>query len=458
MSYPSTLDLVKGQEVKMAQANGETTLQQRLEIVERAQGGESDAKIAQALSYSMWTVRKWRRRERDLGRAGLTPQRGRPATGALGTASTEIREAIRTMRQANPGWGPETIRIELGKDERFKGQPIPSRPRLAAFLKQEGLTRRYEHHSELAQPPPTTATITHEEWELDAQGVVKVDGIGSVCLINISDLVSRVKVGGQVCADCTKPSTPDYQLACRLAFLRYGLPQRISLDHDSAFYDNKSASPFPSLFHLWLIALGIEVRFITHPPPQEHAVIERSHQVVYLQALQGQTYRDDVACQERVDLRLDFLNQAYPSRSLGRQAPLQAYPHARHSGRDYHPDQELEILSLERVHAYLAQHRWFRLVSEQGQFSLGAHRYGVGRSYTGQTIEITFDSPTECLHCLPERGDALPPMPILGLSSHELSGGWPPWHHLPSYQHRLPFDAQTWRDIMLQQAMTGTVL
>ena len=442
----------------MAQANGETTLQQRLEIVERAHAGESDAEIAQAISYSVWTVRKWRRRERNHGRAGLTPQRGRPATGALGTASTEIREAILTMRQANPGWGPQTIRVELGKDERFKDQKIPSRPRIAALFKQEGLTRRYERHSELSQPPPTAATVAHEEWELDAQGVVKVDGIGSVCLINISDLVSRIKVGGQVCAHCTKPSTPDYQLACRLAFLRYGLPQRISLDHDSAFYDNKSASPFPSLFHLWLIALGIEVRFITHPPPQEHAVIERSHQVVYQQALQGQAYLDDVACQEGVDLRLDFLNQVYPSRSLGGQAPLQAYPHARHSGRDYHPDQEIEMLSLDRVYAYLVQHRWFRLVSTQGQFSLGAQRYGVGKSYAGQTFEITFDPSTECLHCLPQRGDKPSPIPICGLLPHELSGGWPPWHQLPSFQHRLPLDAQTWRDITLQQAVAGTLL
>ena len=102
----------------MAQLNGETTLQQRLEIVERAQAGESDAVIAQAIACSVWTVRKWRRRERDQGRAGLTTQRGRPASGALGTASAEIREAIRTMRQGNPGWGAQTILIELGEDDR----------------------------------------------------------------------------------------------------------------------------------------------------------------------------------------------------------------------------------------------------------------------------------------------------------------------------------------------------
>jgi transposase len=442
----------------MAQLNGETTLQQRLEIVERALAGESDAAIAQAIAYSTWTVRKWRRRERDQGRAGLTTQRGRPASGALGTASAEIRETICTMRRGNPGWGAKTILIELGKDDRYANQHLPSRSRIAAFLKQEGFTRPYERHSELTQPPPTTATAVHEEWELDAQGVVQVDGLGSVCLINISDLVSRLKVGSQVCADCTKPSTPDYQLACRLAFLRYGLPRRISLDHDSAFYDSKCASPFPSLFHLWLIALDIQVRFITKPPPQEHAVIERSHQVVYQQALEGQVYPDAPTCQQGVDRRLDFLNREYPSRSLDGQAPLHAYPQASHSGRDYHPDQEAEMLDLGRVYAYLAQQRWFRHVSTQGQFSLGAQRYGLGKTFAEQTIEITFDPHTSCLECLPEQGDSPPLLPIQGLSPHELAGGWPPWHDLPTYQHRLPLTAQAWRDMILQQAMGGTIL
>jgi transposase len=152
----------------MAQINGETTLQQRLEIVERAQAGQSDAVIAQAIAYSVWTVRKWRRRERDQGRAALITQRGRPASGALGTASGEIRETIRTMRRGNPGWGAQTILIELGKEDRYAHQHLPSRSRIAAFLKQEGFTRPYERHSELTQPPPTTATAVHEagHWQI----------------------------------------------------------------------------------------------------------------------------------------------------------------------------------------------------------------------------------------------------------------------------------------------------
>ena len=107
---------------------------------------------------------------------------------------------------------------------------------------------------------------------MDAQGVVKVSGLGSVSVINVSDLFSRVKVDSFPCLDTSHPSTQDYQLVLRRAFVNYGLPERISLDHDSVFYDNASASPFPSMIHLWLIALGIDVRFIEKLLPPSTAL------------------------------------------------------------------------------------------------------------------------------------------------------------------------------------------
>ncbi len=44
-----------------------TTLQQRIEIGERAQRGETDAQIAAALHLSPLTVRKWRRKGNTKG-------------------------------------------------------------------------------------------------------------------------------------------------------------------------------------------------------------------------------------------------------------------------------------------------------------------------------------------------------------------------------------------------------
>ena len=89
----------------MGQGNHATTLQQRLEISDRAARGETDPQIAAALQLSPATVRKWRRRGQREGRSGLGSHMGRPRTGALGQTSLEVRDAARELRLAHPGWG-----------------------------------------------------------------------------------------------------------------------------------------------------------------------------------------------------------------------------------------------------------------------------------------------------------------------------------------------------------------
>jgi transposase len=442
----------------MAPKGRTTVFAERVEIGERWEAGQKDPEIAAAMGLPVSTVRKWRRRYKKEGRAGLTSRMGRPATGALGQFALEIRDTIGEMRKEHSGWGPLTIRTELEDDPRFAGLRLPSRPRIAAFLKQEGLTRKYERHSELPQAQAVDPQRAHEEWEMDAQGVVKVSGLGSVSVINISDLFSRVKVDSFPCLDTSHPSTQDYQLVLRRAFVNYGLPERISLDHDSVFYDNASASPFPSTIHLWLIALGIDVRFIEKSPPAEHSVIERSHQTVTQQAIAGQTFTDGAALQASMSDRLDFLNSRFPSRSLAGQAPLVAHPEARHSGRPYRLEWEEAMLDMQRVYEYLAQARWFRHTSAPGQFSLGARRYGLGKDFANRTLEITFDAQTQELICLSEDGQQEIRLPIQGLAESTLMGELSPLVSQPAYQLALPFSPSTWREMMLARDLTGTTL
>ena len=442
----------------MAPRGRTTTLAERVEIGERWEAGQKDPEIAAAMGLPVSTVRKWRRKYKKEGRAGLTSRMGRPPTGALGQFPLEIRDIIREMRKEHPGWGPITIRTELEDRPRFAGLRLPSRPRIAAFLKQEGLTRKYERHSELPQAQAVDPQRAHEEWEMDAQGVVKVSGLGSVSVINISDLFSRVKVDSFPCLDTSHPSTQDYQLVLRRAFVNYGLPERMSLDHDSVFYDNASASPFPSLIHLWLIALGVDVRFIEKSPPAEHSVIERGHQTVAQQAIAGQTFTDGAALQVSLSERLDFLNTRFPSRSLAGQAPLVAHPEAQHSGRPYRLEWEEAMLDMQRVYEYLAQARWFRRTSSVGQFSLGAHRYGLGKDFANRTLEITFDAQTQELMCLSEDGQQETRLPIQGLTKSNLMGELSPLVSQPVYQLALPFSPSTWREMMLASDLTGTTL
>jgi len=61
--------------------NRQTSLEERVEIMNLAQAGWSDKQIAQHTGWRLSTVRKWRRRARDGGRAGLLTRLGRPRRG-----------------------------------------------------------------------------------------------------------------------------------------------------------------------------------------------------------------------------------------------------------------------------------------------------------------------------------------------------------------------------------------
>lgn len=67
----------------MSQKEQTTTYEERVTIGEMAIFGQSSREIADALGRPFATVRKWRQRYRQEGRAGLANQMGRPAKGAL---------------------------------------------------------------------------------------------------------------------------------------------------------------------------------------------------------------------------------------------------------------------------------------------------------------------------------------------------------------------------------------
>ena len=102
----------------MASTNS-TTLAQREEIGERWKNKETDRQISESMRLSIETVRKWRRKYAKQGRSGLSSQRGRPASGALGQFSQDVRDTLKALRQKQPGWGAQTLRIELELDPKY---------------------------------------------------------------------------------------------------------------------------------------------------------------------------------------------------------------------------------------------------------------------------------------------------------------------------------------------------
>jgi transposase len=415
-----------------------TTLAERVTIAEQVEAGQSSREIAEELRRPLPTIRKWRQKYLRKGRAGLSSQMGRPATGALATAPAEMKDAILELREKHPGWGAQTLRLEIAKDNRFAGLRIPSRARIAAYLKEQKKVRKYERHQNLPELKAKPVQRPHQEWEMDAQGVTTIAGLGKVSFINVLDVYSHTSIDSHACPNTRHPKSHEYQQVLRRAFIRYGLPEQVSLDHDSAFYDNKSASPFPSVIHLWLTGLSVQVRFIHKKPPLEHSRIERHHQTIAGQAFEGQIFDDETALQRSLQARMLFLNQEYPTRALNGQPPFQAFPQARHSSRFFCLDAEEQLLDMQRIYDYLQSGRWFRQVSSVGTFSLGGHLYNATTRFANQTLEITFDGATRKLICLPEKETTAFLLDIKGLTKAALMGNSLTLPSFTAYQLALP--------------------
>ena len=439
---------------------GQTSVEERWQMLELASKGLTDAQIAERTSWSRRTVRKWRRKGQRGGRAALASQMGRPRCGAMGSFPERFQASVYDMRRQYPGRGLDTVVTEMKDDPQWNGQRLPSRATVGRYMREQGLTRSYQRHSQLPDVQAHKASDPHEVWEMDARGHNPVPDVGIISLINLNDRCSRVRLLSYPCQVGQErwqrhPNTKDYQRALRLAFLKWGLPLRLQTDRASVFYDNMSKSPFPTRLHLWLLALGISLSFGRPRQPKDQAITERSHRLWASQVLEGQRYDNWQALYNALDRRRDFLNCRLPCASLAGQPPLQAYPEALHSGRAYRPEWEAQILDLSRVYDYLADGHWFRLVSKDGTISLGKQVYYVGRPLARQQVEISFDPIDQHFVFHDEQGQVVVRKPIRNLTKDKLLGKLAADYDLPTFQLLLPFDRGTFEVTRLFETMVS---
>jgi len=436
----------------------DTTMEERIEIVERAEKGEPTWRIARHLHCRPETVRKWHNRWLQHGRDGLVSHRGRPKSGTLSSFAAEITETLVRWRTAHPGWGATTLLAELKRHSCFIGQELPSTASIDRFLQERKFPTPREKHSELADSDRLQGKTPHDRWEMDARGYQYVPDVGIVTLINVNDYFSRARLLSYPCLLGEKrvrrhTNTADYQIVLRLAFTHWGLPSILQVDHESVFFDNKTKSPFPTTLHLWLRALGIRLTFSRVRRPTDQAVTERSHQLWVGQVLEGQQFADWPTLYENLQERRDFLNYHLPCASLNHQPPLIAYPQAKHSGRAYRPEYEEALLDLHLVYEYLAQGRWFRQVSANGTVSLGGHIYYIGTKWHQHQLEIRCDATKQEFVCYDEPGNCIKQVVWKGNLRQILMGKLIPSLGLPSFQLHLPF---TWEDMSILHFLNKT--
>jgi transposase len=427
----------------------QTTIEERIEIVERSEKGEPIWRISRRLGWQPSTIRKWRNRGRQQGRPGLVSPMGRPKRGALSSYPAEVRETITRWREQHPGWGPDTLRAELKRHEVFASQKLPSPATISRFLKEQERAKPREKHREPPESQRQPSEQPHDVWEMDARGYQYIPNVGMITLINLNDRFSHVRLLSYPCLlgtkrVCRHANTADYQAALRLAFMTWGLPATLQVDHESVFYDNKSKSPFPTTLHLWLRALNIKLTFSRLCRPTDQGTTERSHQLWAAQVLEGQQFADWQTLYQALQNRCDFLNNHLPCASLRGQPPLGAYPTASHSGRLYRPEYEADLLNLQLVYDYLATGQWFRRVGGNGTVSLGGTTYYVSNKWQGHQLEIRFDPEKRQFLCYDEPGTLIKTLTSKEDLKEKLIGKLAPIFRLPVIQLHLPF---TWEDI-----------
>ena len=330
----------------------------------------------------------------------LYSQFGRPIKGALSTYPQEMKDLIFDIRDKHEGWGASVILVELEEKYGYSDVELPSNDAVNRYLKQEGFIKERVPKGHLLSEECKPPKRFHDLWEMDAQGAVAVDGLGHVSNINIKDTKSKahcmafpVHVKGR----SSQPKTSHYLWTLRLAFEQWGLPKAIQVDRDSVFIDSASKSPFPSKMHLFLIGLGVKLCFIDVPPPRKQAMVERSHQSIDKQTLQGQHYDYWKQLFLFTNERRKLINEKLPNRLLGKKAPLAVFPKAKHSGRPYTVEQEAELISMFRIYKHLAKCLWYRKVSSVKTISLDGETYYLKEATSGTQLEIKFCNRTKKL-------------------------------------------------------------
>lgn len=324
----------------------------------------------------------------------LEPLRGRPRQGFLSSYPKELRDLIYQLREYHGGWGAITILLELEQEYGYKRTELPSEKSVNNFLREKGLIAdRIPRGSIPDGNCPNPIKHFHDLWEMDAQGTIFVKGIGYHSMINIKDSKSRaycMSFPARSNGKMSQPKTIHYYWALRLAFEEFGLPKAIQVDKDSVFIDNTSKSPFSSSIHLFLIGLGIELCFINVSPPLKQAMVERSHQTMDGQVTKGQQYDNWQQLFRNTNKRRKRMNDQYPSRSLGKKAPLQVFPKARHSNRPYCVEKEEELMDFKRVYKYLTKCVWYRKISKVKTISLDSSIYYLKNAKPETQIQIKF--------------------------------------------------------------------
>lgn len=403
-----------------------TTWQMRRQLIARKRHGLTTTQIAHELHLSRSWVKKFWRRFRQQGQAGLQLRSCRPKTPPPHQTPAAVRQLIVQLKRAHRHWGAQFIQGEL---HRRHAPVIPHRRTIERWLSQfpELPKRRYQRWP--PWPDPARATRLHQLWQMD----FKVDyrfpsARHRESFLNIRDRASTLAILTYTLPQGrTALSSQEVIEVCRQAFTRWGvLPEAIRTDHGACFC-SPDADSFPTAFTLYLWGLGIEHELIPLRRPAANGGIERDQRTLSENFLADYTFQSHARLARDAQAFGQFRNRFVPSRSIRcrGQTPLAVAQQLPCHAVAYHPRWEARLFDLQRIYEHLAPLRWQRTVNSSGYLTLGCHKYYVGHSYRHQVVHLRFERATREVVGSTARAGDVKRWPIRGLTYAEIRHALP---------------------------------
>lgn len=376
----------------------QTIPEQRRQFHERHLRGATYRQIAEQTGVSQECVRYWCRRQRD-GESCATGRR-RPAPTALKHFDGKVRYGILRLRLEHPRWGPHRIHTHLGKRLSLRGLPLPSPASIGRYLHQWPGFRRPRRERPKAERPHQ-ATAVHQRWQVDFKKGIPLQDGSRVNLHTVRDPVGEACLGafvfpaGEVGHAPQNVTLAEVRMVLRSCFARWGtLPDEVQTDGETVL-TGRADDAFPSLFTLWLKALGVEHVIIRPGRPTDNAEVERCHRTVMDYAITGNEDSVPAQLNRILDQAVHELATELGSRAEGCRGkpPLTAHPELLQPRRPFRAEHELALCDLRRVDAYLATLTWPRRVGKDGRITLGGQHqyYKVGKEQAERSVRVGFD-------------------------------------------------------------------
>ncbi len=280
-------------------------------------GAFSVSALAARYGISRETFHVWKRR-RESGEADWFRDRSSSPGHCPHRTEATLADAITAMRRRYPRFGPKKLRKKLQEaDDRVawpaastigdilkRGGLIESQPRRRRPLAQDGIV--------------SVASRPNEEWSIDFKGWFRTRDGHRCDPLTVSDTASRYLLAVRI----VPPTHAGVRAELERLFGEVGLPEAVRSDNGSPF-----GAPGPSglsRLSVWMLRLGIDVRFIPPGSPQDNGRHERMHRELKAETAVVPS-EDADAQQARFDAFRAHYNEERPHEALDQTPPARCW-------------------------------------------------------------------------------------------------------------------------------------